>query len=335
MKYKTAGIERRRRFSFDGKLPKINSNREFISHHLDRSHVSIRLSRKELTEAFVKPIITLQHEQVVVSIEDPLPTTDAILLHQCLICLTESPLDNFTGLFSDLCAHVERSVCNKCLYEHTKCWAEDWNLLEEPIPCPEKDCPGRFEFQGIREILIKLGQNTELFHQYESRLVQRSLEHMDEFIWCAHGCGSGQLHGFDVNENPVVDCVKCQQKTCFKHRIRWHTDLSCDEYDVQNGTLTGDEATDRWLDRFTKLCPRCEYHIQKLEGCDHMTCRYCKHEFCWECFADYRAIAEHGSSAHEATCSYYQVIILRKIVTAFDSEESLVLTFPSSIGPST
>lgn len=253
---------------------------------------------------------TIETEQVILTVVDPtMATVDASFLRNCGTCATDVPVDQFIGLFSDACLHIERMLCNKCLYEHTKCIVEDWNLFEETIPCPETDCTGRFDYIGIRKILLELGQNSGAFEQYEMRLMQRSLEGMSEFVWCAHGCGSGQLHGFDPNEQPVVECVKCKQKTCFKHRMQWHTDLTCDEYDIQNGTLTGDEATDRWLDHFTKTCPQCGYHIQKNEGCDHMTCRYCKHEFCWECLVNYHEIANHGAYEHLDTCSHHEVMI--------------------------
>eukprot|EP01017_Pseudomicrothorax_dubius_P014788 TRINITY_DN17318_c0_g1_i1.p1 TRINITY_DN17318_c0_g1~~TRINITY_DN17318_c0_g1_i1.p1 ORF type:complete len:241 (-),score=-11.81 TRINITY_DN17318_c0_g1_i1:38-760(-) len=33
----------------------------------------------------------------------------------------------------------------------------------------------------------------------------------------------------------------------------------------------------------TKECPKCSISISKSGGCFHMTCRKCKHEFCWYC----------------------------------------------------
>ena len=42
-----------------------------------------------------------------------------------------------------------------------------------------------------------------------------------------------------------------------------------------------------WISKNCKKCPKCKWSIQKNEGCNHMTCRLCHHEFCWLCFQNY------------------------------------------------
>eukprot|EP01113_Clastostelium_recurvatum_P009197 TRINITY_DN143_c0_g2_i1.p1 TRINITY_DN143_c0_g2~~TRINITY_DN143_c0_g2_i1.p1 ORF type:complete len:402 (-),score=41.63 TRINITY_DN143_c0_g2_i1:12-1217(-) len=38
---------------------------------------------------------------------------------------------------------------------------------------------------------------------------------------------------------------------------------------------------------YVKKCPNCVAIIQKNEGCNHMTCKSCKHQFCWVCMGVY------------------------------------------------
>ena len=45
-------------------------------------------------------------------------------------------------------------------------------------------------------------------------------------------------------------------------------------------------------DRQIKKCPRCSVDIEKIGGCNRMTCR-CGHHFCWHCLEDYSAYGSH------------------------------------------
>lgn len=57
------------------------------------------------------------------------------------------------------------------------------------------------------------------------------------------------------------------------------------------------EATEKWLRENTKQCPHCLTHIMKNKGCNHMTCRNCKYEFCWYCLG-----ACDGTGSHFKYC---------------------------------
>lgn len=37
----------------------------------------------------------------------------------------------------------------------------------------------------------------------------------------------------------------------------------------------------------TKPCPKCGVRIEKNEGCPHMTCKFCRHQFCWDCGGEF------------------------------------------------
>ena len=69
-----------------------------------------------------------------------------------------------------------------------------------------------------------------------------------------------------------------------------------------------DSATRAILVRTTKQCPKCRTAIEKNDGCDHMTCKSCSHEFCWLCLADYAPIRQQGNHTHRAECAHFRAI---------------------------
>jgi len=43
-----------------------------------------------------------------------------------------------------------------------------------------------------------------------------------------------------------------------------------------------------WLKANTRPCPKCDAPIEKNDGCNHMVCHNCHHEFCWICRQDWK-----------------------------------------------
>lgn len=62
-----------------------------------------------------------------------------------------------------------------------------------------------------------------------------------------------------------------------------------------------DSETANWISANTKECPKCGSTIEKNGGCNHMTCRKCRNEFCWMCMGIW---SEHGTSWYN--CSRYE-----------------------------
>jgi len=58
-----------------------------------------------------------------------------------------------------------------------------------------------------------------------------------------------------------------------------------------------DELTLQWLTDQTTLCPGCGSRVEKVDGCDHMTC-LCGCKFCFEC-GEVRCICADDGVAYE------------------------------------
>lgn len=78
----------------------------------------------------------------------------------------------------------------------------------------------------------------------------------------------------------------CGYDVCFNCGDEAHDPVSCDL--MSKWKTNGHEETVTYITKYTKACPKCESLIEKNGGCNHMTCRKCKFEFCWLCFGKWQ-----------------------------------------------
>ena len=100
-------------------------------------------------------------------------------------------------------------------------------------------------------------------------------------------------------EGNLANCESCSTRFCMVCGEEPHAPSSCKELDKWNEKCRNESETANWILANTKSCPRCRSRIEKNQGCNHMTCSGCKHEFCWICMGDW---ADHGAS----TGGYYK-----------------------------
>ncbi|CAF1181070.1 unnamed protein product [Rotaria sordida] len=218
----------------------------------------------------------------------------------CAVCYEDKDSNEFDGLLTTNCQHLNRSLCNSCLFRHVQ---QVFQItFTDDIYCPEYNCNVKLDYDIVKNILLSNGDN-KLVERYDRYIFHRQLEQMDEFIWCSNIlCNVGQLNEGGALNN-IVTCFNCHQKTCFTHKIKWHEGLSCEEFDMRMDPIY--ESSRRWIVENSKKCPNCPYQIEKNDGCDHMTCIKCRHEFCWSCLADFQPIRRNGNHRHNSTCKHY------------------------------
>lgn len=67
-------------------------------------------------------------------------------------------------------------------------------------------------------------------YSYQTLSFRYAVSEAENFVWCTAGCGYGQVHDGGVEE-PIVLCLLCDKRSCFRHQVAWHENLTCDEYD--------------------------------------------------------------------------------------------------------
>lgn len=75
----------------------------------------------------------------------------------------------------------------------------------------------------------------------------------------------------------------CGHYFCFHCQGASHDPIPCEMLTLWAKNKEEDLEAQKWILEHTKPCPTCKTNIEKNGGCMHMTCRSCKHEFCWVC----------------------------------------------------
>lgn len=149
---------------------------------------------------------------------------------------------------------------------------------------------------------------TPLSSRYEKLLLQRTLDAMGDVVYCPRPscrCTTVRDEGSDM-----VMCPKCQLAFCVLCKRAWHGVSPCrvlpEDLDVLKATYDaldvegrrGMEAqygrtnlsrafeehdSRKWIQGNSRSCPSCRANIEKMYGCNKMTCTSCHTHFCWLC----------------------------------------------------
>lgn len=218
------------------------------------------------------PLVKEQASRKITNGETSAARLDRVAAHlrsqTCSICF-ESKVPADLPASKDLptaCAH-NLDICRACI---TRSITDDIaQKSRDRIGCPQCGTPWDDYF-------LRLYAEPKAFAVFEALDVLRVLEAMPDFRRCLRpGCDSGQLHEAG-DAAPIVSCIECGYKTCFTHRIAWHTDVTCADFDASEemeeqtrARVTKEENETR---NTVRPCPHCNVDIEKDGGCDHMHC---------------------------------------------------------------
>lgn len=116
--------------------------------------------------------------------------------------------------------------------------------------------------------------------------------------WCSHkGCEMCFIVA-SFNSEMSVEC-ECGFETCLLCSNEKHMPAICDIRRIWEIKSNAESENLTWIIANTKGCPKCGKPIEKNQGCNHMHCQMCQHDFCWMCLGVWK---DHGS----ATGGYYK-----------------------------
>ncbi|KAH7058886.1 hypothetical protein B0J12DRAFT_594604 [Macrophomina phaseolina] len=218
----------------------------------------------------------------------------------CVVCGESKPYTEFPDSTVLQCQH-QWTICKDCVrhWVAVELDGKGWDYIK----CPEFGCTTSLNHSDMSRLA-----DSATFERYDALAFRAYLSKDSNFRWCLSPvCQSGQIH--DGDSGPIFKCIGCGAQFCMHHEMPWHRGQTCQQYN-QRVTEKRDRekrATEKIIARTTKKCPGkgCEWMIEKNNGCDHMTCRQCKHEFCWICLAAYDPIRRHGNGMHRTSCKYH------------------------------
>ena len=213
------------------------------------------------------------------------------LTHNCPICSEEL---NSKNSYSLACKHV---FCYDC-------WSGFLtSSLNDGKKCLKTNCPALKCNVIVGSSAFKKFLSPKEYEKYHGFLVRSFTDDSKEIRWCPRPNCDYFAKNTSLASIPIV--CQCGNKFCFRCGLNWHDPLNCDMIKRWNQKNVDEGENANWIIANTKACPKCKKQIEKNQGCNHMTCSMCRHEFCWICLA---AWSTHG----EKTGGYYKCTVFEQ-----------------------
>lgn len=87
------------------------------------------------------------------------------------------------------------------------------------------------------------------------------------------------------SEDPQrLNCPVCLSTVCSACGEEPHDGVTCTQNKLNKDLIEQDRLFDLWVAaNNVRRCPGCSIMIEKIDGCNHITCDRCRTHFCWKC----------------------------------------------------
>eukprot|EP01130_Rhizamoeba_saxonica_P002014 TRINITY_DN11822_c0_g1_i1.p1 TRINITY_DN11822_c0_g1~~TRINITY_DN11822_c0_g1_i1.p1 ORF type:complete len:671 (-),score=147.97 TRINITY_DN11822_c0_g1_i1:220-2232(-) len=180
------------------------------------------------------------------------------------------------------CRH---KFCQECVASWVQAQLGNFRIS---FNCPDRSCDFSMNHQ---DIINNAGKYKDMYMEKSNELY---ISMQSDFIWCpSDDCIDG-----GICTEPSATCNTCGIVFCTSCKGSTHEGWTCEEASQLTG-LDEDEAVDFWKNKFSKRCLSCLSYIEKNGGCSHITCQFCRYEFCWLCGRRYLS----GNYVFTETCN--------------------------------
>ncbi|KAG0719695.1 E3 ubiquitin-protein ligase RNF14 [Chionoecetes opilio] len=215
-------------------------------------------------------------------------------MFECKVCFMEKLGANCLEFWP--CKHV---YCKECMAAFFSVQISEGNI--KFLKCPEDKCDSEAYPKQVQELV-----SADLYKRWDEMLLNSTLLSLGDIQPCP------RLHcQYPVTiEEGQGQCPSCKFVFCGICRFGWHGVEPCrlkhseskkimelyihgsenekkhleDQYGKKYLCNLRDEYLSlNYLEENSKKCPKCLTKIEKIDGCNKMTCQRCSIFFCWLC----------------------------------------------------
>lgn len=197
----------------------------------------------------------------------------------CLVCYVNKPV---SAMFSLACDHW---FCLDCWQQYMSHAVKAKSGLG--VRCMSEDCPIRLNDADVAR--VSFPADAEVWRRY---FLESYVDKNKRVKWCPNPRSCSNAAQYEGPDAVEVNC-RCGFVWCFRCGHDGHRPASCSQVEAWMAKYSSTKEDSQWLIANTKPCPKCKVHIEKNQGCMHMTCVQCRFEFCWLCRGPW---SEHGSA---------------------------------------
>ncbi|CAN9446600.1 unnamed protein product [Alternaria alternata] len=204
--------------------------------------------------------------------------------YECCICRDDFP-------FSGGVAHCEEHfTCNSCV-------VDAYNAAIADIDAFPAQCCSPFPRPIVEHLLspkVRVAYSLRAEEYYTPRAIR--------VYYVNEQCRSYIPKSCVEDDHPLFTVARCScgTNTCVGCKNEWEDEEHrCTDY-------VDDTVRPEWLPEYSascraKACPNCRMWMEHKEACNHMTCHYCHHEFCFVCLQPWTSEGFH----QDAGCPWY------------------------------